>query len=244
MPANDAMVSLIERKARAEVGAVVGRREAGKQERRQRIIQAAREMFRESGDASLSMRDLAARAGVSLATPYNLFGSKHAIVVAVLGDARDYLERFAALRSADPIATIFAALDLALDYYQGDPKFYKTLWAALFKTTNEMRSDIFNLRREAFWVGLVSDAIGAGALCATIDPRIIVTQLDLILRCAMHGWALGEIGKERLSSTVSCGFALVLAGVATPAWRGPLQARLLNTQAKLLMERRLEPAST
>ena len=34
------------------------------------------------------MRALAVRAGVSLATPYNLFGSKRAIVLAVLEDVR------------------------------------------------------------------------------------------------------------------------------------------------------------
>src|SRR5271168_2287443 len=56
--------------------APVGRREAGKRERRRRIIEAARALIRETGNAGLSMRALAARAGVSLATPYNLFGSK------------------------------------------------------------------------------------------------------------------------------------------------------------------------
>ena len=60
----------------------LSRREAGKAERRRLIISAARDLIRETGNAGLSMRGLAARAGVSLATPYNLFGSKRAIVVA------------------------------------------------------------------------------------------------------------------------------------------------------------------
>src|ERR1700748_3679065 len=110
----------------ADMTASLGRREAGKAERRQRIIQAARQLVRETGNAGLSMRALAARAGVSLATPYNLFGSKRAIVLAVLEDVREYRERFAAARATDPIARLFTALDLALEYYMNDPRFYKT----------------------------------------------------------------------------------------------------------------------
>src|ERR1700744_217344 len=97
----------------AEMTASLGRREAGKAERRQRIIEAARELIRETGNAGLSMRALAARARVSLATPYNLFGSKHAIILAVLEDVRQYEELFAASRVTGAVERIFMALDLS-----------------------------------------------------------------------------------------------------------------------------------
>src|ERR1700756_5038682 len=112
--------------------APAGRREAGKTERRQRIVKAARQLIRETGNAGLSMRALAARAGVSLATPYNLFGSKRAIVLAVPQDVREFHQRFAAPRAADPVERMFAAVDMSIDFYIGDPRFYKTLWAAVF----------------------------------------------------------------------------------------------------------------
>ncbi len=221
----------------------VGRREAGKRERRRRIIEAARALIRETGNAGLSMRALAARAGVSLATPYNLFGSKHAIILAVLEDVREYQERFAAARSADPIERIFLALDLALEYYMNDPRFYKTLWGSVFDASDEIRSDVFNPRRNAFWLGLIVDAIGAGAIAEEIDGEVLLEQLDLILRSAMHGWVTGEIAQERLNATVVCGFALILGGAATPAWREPLRERLLNSQARMLNAAR-RPAPT
>jgi AcrR family transcriptional regulator len=211
----------------------LGRREAGKRERRRRIIEAARALIRETGNAGLSMRALAARAGVSLATPYNLFGSKHAIILAVLEDVREYQERFAAARSADPIERIFLALDLALEYYMNDPRFYKTLWTAVFDTSDEIRSDVFNPRRNAFWSGLIAEAIVAGAISSDLDGEVLLKQLDLILRAAMHGWVTGEIAQDRLNPTVVCGFALVLAGAATAAWREPLHARLVASQARL-----------
>src|SRR6185295_3324471 len=93
--------------ARGTEDAPLGRRETAKAERRARIIRAARELIRETGNAGLSMRAIASRAGVSLATPYNLLGSKRAIVLAVLQDVRDFQERFAHVRSSDPLERIF-----------------------------------------------------------------------------------------------------------------------------------------
>ena len=218
----------------------VGRREAGKQERRRRIIDAARALIRETGNAGLSMRALAARAGVSLATPYNLFGSKHAIILAVLEDVREYQERFAALRSSDPIERIFVAIDLAIEYYMNDPRFYRTLWASVFDTSDEIRSDIFNPRRNAFWHRLIMAAVEAGAIAKEIDPDVLLTHLDFVLRSAMHGWVVGEIEQAQLLPTVVCGSALILCGAATPDWRGPLQARILVSQSKMMVDR-IEP---
>ena len=49
---------------------------------RQRVIDAAERLLRD-GKADFSMRDLAAEAGVSFATPFNQFGSKGAIMHAL-----------------------------------------------------------------------------------------------------------------------------------------------------------------
>src|SRR5258708_15184096 len=130
--------------------ALVGRREAGKAERRARIIHAARDLIRETGNAGLSMRALAARAGVSLATPYNLFGSKRAIVLAVLDDWREFLDRFAHLRSTDPLERLFTAVDMAIEFYVIDPPFYTTLCAAMFDASDDVRRQIFHNKRDEF----------------------------------------------------------------------------------------------
>ena len=46
----------------------LGKREQAKAERRHRIVRAARDLIRETGDTDLSMRKLAQRAEVSLST--------------------------------------------------------------------------------------------------------------------------------------------------------------------------------
>ena len=213
--------------------APVSRREAGKAERRIQIIQAARDLIRETGNAGLSMRGLAARAGVSLATPYNLFGSKRAIVVAVLHDVREFEERFSSPRIADPLERIFVCLDISVGFYLADPDFYRTLWLALFAATDGVRRDIFNPKREAFWRGLLDDAVRAGAVAGDIDVDLLLRQLELCLRSTMFEWAVGEIAPQRIACTARYGYALVLLGAAAPEWRGPLRARMLEAQTSL-----------
>jgi AcrR family transcriptional regulator len=217
----------------AEDEPALSRREAGKAERRQRIIEAARDLIRETGSTGLSMRTLAARAGVSLATPYNLFGSKSAIILALLEDAREFRQRFDAVRTSDPHERIFAAVDLSVDYYVSDPAFYKTLWSAVFDTSDEVRSAIYNPKARGFWIGLAEAACEAGAVQSGISGRLLAMQLMHVFRSAMLDWVVNEIGSEALSSVIELGFAMILSGVAPPEWRGPLQARMMKLNDRL-----------
>jgi len=127
----------------------IGRREQAKAERRLRIMAAARDLIRETGDTNLSMRTIAKRAKVSLATPYNLFGSKRAVVLAVLEDERDFAERFASLRPVNSIDHLFQALALAVGYYTDDPDFYLTLWKAMLDTNGKEGGGLSTPQRRA-----------------------------------------------------------------------------------------------
>jgi AcrR family transcriptional regulator len=219
--------------------APVGKREAGKAERRQRIIQAARELISETGNAGLSMRVLAARAGVSLATPYNLFGSKRAIVLAILQDVREFHERFSHRQVSDPLERIFTAISLEIELHLAEPTLYRTMWAAVFDTSDDLRTALWNERRHAFWRGLLSAAAEAGALVREIDPDWLQRQLDHVYRCIMLDWVVGTLPAEAVTAAAQHGYALVLKGACTPEWSGPLAARVLANQQRLL---ELEPA--
>lgn len=215
-------------------GTPSGRREVGKEERRQRIIQAARAMIRETGSTGLSMRALAERAGVSLATPYNLFGSKGAIVLAVLQDVRTFQARFSQVRSTDPFDRIFAAVALAVEYYLADPPFYKTLWREVFNTTSDVRSAIYNPVRREFWAKLIRGAAVAGAIAPGIDVEFLLDHLDHQFRSVMLDWVSGDLAPEALEPAVCLGYALILTGAAAPDWRDPLRLRLIESQARLV----------
>jgi len=208
----------------------LGRREAGKAERRRRIIRAAHDLIRETGNTGLSMRALAARAGVSLATPYNLFGSKRAIVLAVLDDVRVFQDRFASLRSADPLERLFAAVDMAVDFYIADPPFYRTLWAAVFDASDDVRTEIFNWKRNEFWRNLVAGASGAGVISPSVNVELLFRTLDRCFGATMLDWVTGELTDRQLGPAMRYSYALILKGASAPDWRGPLEARIRESQ--------------
>lgn len=217
----------------AATSAPASRREAGKEERRRRIIHAAKEMIRETGSTGLSMRALAERAGVSLATPYNLFGSRGAVVLAVLEDVRDFRARFAEARTGDPVDHILAVVDLGVDYYLSDPAFYTTLWREVFNVSGEVRGAIYNPRRDEFWLGLVQDIANAGLLREGIAPRQLLRQLDHQFRSVMLDWVAGDLCAVSLGPTIKLGYALILCGAASAAARERLEARVAACQREL-----------
>jgi AcrR family transcriptional regulator len=167
---------------------------------------------------------------VSLATPYNLFGSKRAILLSVLDDIREYLDRFSHLRSTDPLERLFGALDICVDFYVADPAFYRTVWAALFDPSDEFRSQIFNSKRFAFWEGLVRDVARAGVITPEVDVELLSRALDRSFGAAMLDWVTRELTDAQLGPTIRYGYALILRGAASPDWRGPLDARVLESQ--------------
>lgn len=207
------------------------RREAAKAERRARIIRAARELIRETGSSGLSMRALAARAGVSLATPYNLFGSKGAVLVAVLEDIKGFGSRFAAYRGRDPLERAVCAAELAVAYYEEDPEFYRALWTCILGSEGaEARSALFNPKRDAFWLGLLKEAQDAGLLLPEIDLRLLMRSLDHGFRSAMLHWVLGDLPLAALRPATAYAYALTLRGAATADAQAGLLALALERQ--------------
>jgi AcrR family transcriptional regulator len=209
------------------------RRETAKAERRSRIIRAARDLIGETGDAGLSMRALATKAGVSLATPYNLFGSKRAVLVAVLEDIKGFGNRFADFKALDPLDRILRAARLAVSYYEADPIFYRALWTSILAASaSEERGAIFNPKRDSFWMTLLDDAVGAGLLLPEIDTSMLLRNLDYTFRSVMLHWVIAEIELEEIQTAVGYGYALALRGAATPKGQLLMLKRLKTFQPK------------
>ncbi|HEX4184149.1 MAG TPA: TetR/AcrR family transcriptional regulator [Caulobacteraceae bacterium] len=216
----------------------MSRREEAKEERRRRIITAARDLIRETGDAGLSMRAIASRAQVSLSTPYNLFGSKRAILIAVLEDIREFHERFSRLRRTSAIERIFQALRLSIGFYVEDPDFYRTLWTGMFDLSGkEVRAALDRPERDAFWLSLVEAAAQEGALLPQIDSVELLRDLDLTFAAVMMSWVLGGLEVNELQAAAGYGYALTLRGAATAAWQDRLAEKIGAFQDQMTASR-------
>ncbi|MFM7121545.1 MAG: TetR/AcrR family transcriptional regulator [Gammaproteobacteria bacterium] len=218
-------------------------REQAKNQRRRAIMDAARSLMQSSGSAGFSMRALAERAGVSIATPYNLFGSKQAIMIAILEiEMQDYRGQLEQLR-ASPIDALFHAVTIATARYQGDPGFHRALLFSIYNDGGTEFRSMFSGSSHAIWCSLVEDAQAAGLLDATVEPNAFSMILEHLFFGCLLEWVYGKLNMDELELRVQYGFALTMLGVASPATAGRLRERIATTQDAIwsLWKRQSDP---
>ncbi|MFT3729388.1 MAG: TetR/AcrR family transcriptional regulator [Terricaulis sp.] len=190
------------------------RRESAKAERRSRIVEAAAALVRETGFEDTAMTDIAARAGVSPATLYNLFQTKRAIFREVFDeDLARFTDKVRAASASGPTDRIFVAIDIAASLYRRNPKFYRAMAHALDTPLSRAISE----PRRSFWEKMVRGAVDAGELRASTQPHLLGGVLTQIIRGHFLDWAAGEIGVERLAKETGYGFAVALYAHAAKA---------------------------
>lgn len=111
-----------------------GLREKQKETRRQAMLAAAAHLFKDQGFAKTSMEEIAAAAGLSVATGYNYFKTKGEICVAIYKADRDLvqaaMDRVIARPPKDPVAAICKLIET--DFETEVPFIDRGAWEALF----------------------------------------------------------------------------------------------------------------
>ena len=159
----------------------LGKREEAKNRNKDRIIAAARQLMQAPG-GTLSMRELADMAGVSVATPYNLFGSKQEVIVAVLDDDVQALQQSVSDVGGDPIDGFFGVIDVSVGMLASAPAFYRT--GARAVQTDMMDGDLQRHLREPRHTvlrQLVQRAVQQGFISHKISVDIFAVQLGQTL---------------------------------------------------------------
>ena len=166
---------------------------------RQRVLDAAERLLR-CGKADFSMRDLAAEAGVSFATPFNQFGSKAAIMHALSARRIDTMTKRFAESPPLPEAAgrIRLAIDTAVAVMLEEPKVNRAVmeWIG---TEGPSPGKVL-----AHSTGLWSLALGAGEGLAEARReqalRCLPRQLAFAFRGVLSFWTAGELPDEALAS--------------------------------------------
>jgi AcrR family transcriptional regulator len=210
----------------AAISAPLSGHDVGKLKRRRAILDAARAIIITLGDTGLNMRAMAARAGVSPATPYNLFGSKQAVLQAVYDeDQEEFYRDFEAQASNEPLARLFDLIDLSFGHWQRTPEFHKALLAILYRSASAAQSGEGPPRLTYVYVNrLVDEAVAAGVLRPETPVAIVTATLARIFRSAGQEWIDGALTLEQGRDDLGRSFALVLAGLVTPGWKDKLAA--------------------
>ncbi len=218
----------------------MGLREKRKLERRERILAAAQELIRETGSVGLSMRALASKAEVSLATPYNLFGSKGAVLaelgLAVLKKLEHKMEE---LCSRDPIEDLLHIAELGANTYASDPRFYRTLMAVLTASARGLHDDAISGGSVRLWQRPVEAGIRAGLLRADADSEFVARDLVITFLGVLDLWVRGVVDGDAMRAHILYAFALALLGLSTEASRAKLLRHYRRFQRQLPREIRV-----
>lgn len=192
----------------------LGRLEQGKARRRLQIIDAARDIIRETGEAGLSMRTLAARASLSLATPYNLFGSKQAVLLELFSiDGASFDRTFAAQATSNKLSRLFEYLDMSFNLYRSDPQYYRSLLRTLYRTEDAQLRSGMRKSFSSFLKRLLGDALDASYFEPKTSIALVRRQLFGIFLYAVQEWVYGTISLERARLETGFGYSLILLGV-------------------------------
>jgi AcrR family transcriptional regulator len=212
----------------------MGLREKQTSARRERILDAARTLIRRSGGTGFSMKALAEAAEVSLATPYNLFGSKGGVLYALLNDSLDRVDdAIHTSSSREPVERVLDVAGLAASVYANDAAFYRPLMQFLLGVRDLAHRPRFLARSVALWDRTVQAASRHGVLVASTDDGLLARQLMINFAGVLELWIHEDLDDQGLRDQILYGSTMLLLGRARPAARSRLARRLEVLEQRL-----------
>jgi AcrR family transcriptional regulator len=203
------------------------------EEKKSRVLAVARELIHETGDFDLPMRMLAARAQVSLRTPYEHFGSKAGVIGAIL---QQEIEIFKVLvadrRSVDALEHLLDRVQWGIDFYSKNQPFYRSLFRATQAYSPGHDEEPARESFRSFQV-LSNRAYRAGLIRPEVDPLQLGDTLTDIWASNLRTWARDEYDIQLASRKTSFGFACVLAGVASEPAAGRMRERIIRFREEI-----------
>jgi AcrR family transcriptional regulator len=200
---------------------------------RNRILDAAEALIAETGDTSFATRELAIRAGVSAATPFNHFRSKRGILTAIVERSLEHLatQRGALTPAGDPLEQIFRHGDTVVSYYAAKPRLFRPVFGEL--VGNEASRYHTLQQANATWRLGLDAAAEAGQLRRGRDLDVIANQLEANWLGSLVLWIIGRVDGEGWKLQSEYGTALTLASVVAAEELDRLRGRITRLERRL-----------
>ena len=229
--------------------AAPGLRERSKAQRRQRIFDAVLAILCEDGLAGLSTARISARAGVSVATLYNLIGGVEQIVDRLVEQLFDGVGQ--ALR--EPVA-----IDSPAPEFEG---YVEATYRYLSAREEPLRAAQQAIFQRSLAMGASSPVLGAaersidqlaerietmqraGELSPDADARLLAGQMVVCQSMLLGNWSVGLISLERYRLAARFQFLMLLRAWATPTIAAELDAAMRERQQQLKALETRRPAS-
>jgi AcrR family transcriptional regulator len=177
------------------------------------------------------MRELAETAGLSFATPFNQFGSKAAIMLALserrIASMREQLAQAALPESA--CARVLAAVQIAAAVMLESPAASRAVMAAISAPND--KPGAVSKDSGAFWAEALSSGEGLAAATRPLALATLPHQLAVAFRGVLSFWTAGEIPDSALQGCALSAAAAVLLGFVGRDDRAALVAILAKEGA-------------
>ncbi len=205
--------------------------------RRKRILEAARKLIARGGMQALSMRKLAAEAGLSVTTLYNLYGVRAEILHALIDDAVDRMDAIldAEAPLEDPLERCRAVITVSIRHLSENEAIYRPMMVADYEglaleATADRRIAVraAGMQREA-----LEEAVAQGLLLDTLDPQQLADQIYHGYELACVRWGFGQLDAALFQARALYGLYVALLAVATDALRPKFEAELRKLQREL-----------
>lgn len=178
---------------------------------RDRVLDAAERLLAQ-GSAGFSMRELAEASGVSFATPFNQFGSKAAIMLALSARRIAAMhERLAdATLPAAAVARVLLAVEIAASVMLAEPAVNRAVMGAI-GAPGETPGHVA-ARSGDFWAEALGDGEGLVEATRTLSLSVLPGQLTIAFRGVLSFWTAGDIADQALLPCARAAAAAVLLG--------------------------------
>lgn len=177
---------------------------------RERVLEAAERLLGE-GEAEFSMRELAAAASVSFATPFNLFGSKPGIMRALSAQLIERMHSCAAatLRESDTVERVLKTVTIAASVMAEQPAVNKAVMAGIGAPGSDV-GDVAE-RSRALWSWALGDGRGLSPARRDVALAILPNQLAIAFRGVLSFWTAGEVLEEALQAQALTAATVILS---------------------------------
>ncbi|WP_371750000.1 TetR/AcrR family transcriptional regulator [Streptomyces sp. NBC_01283] len=195
-----------------------GLRERHKARRRSRIVDAVRELLRESPESAVSVERIAERAGVAPATVYNLIGPRERIWEALAAGFMEELERrLTGSEAGDPHVVVRTTVQL----FVGDPVVSRRMVRAWDESGLVLDRSPLTRLAEA-----MAEARTRGLLRADVDVDALAAVVGAACVGALHQWVAALIDDDRFLTRALFALDVALAAAASDPYREELVAPL------------------
>jgi len=212
--------------------------ERNKERRRKQILEAAAELLAREGPEGMSMRKLAREAEVSVATLYNICGTREEIIWAVV------VERFGRLYEvlqevpeSRPIERMHAVITATARHFESDARLSRAVMlAAIEQGPGGPGTPVLFVA--AVFSEEIRRAIAAGTLRDDLDPEVLSGHLTRAYLHGMLSWSRGFMSSDSFEATVLYSLYESLLGIASEALRPEILQQLRTVEPHILEQHR------